>query len=196
MGVVILEKDHPWIIFSYKVPSEPSTLRVRIWRNLKEMGVIYIQQSICVAPDNPDTRKKIQQIQKLIEGHNGEALFLEIIKCSESTEDKLVSIFNQQRKAEYEEFFEGCRNFIKEIETETAKEKFTFHEVEENEVELIRLKRWFRKIIKRDFFACPLLDEAKHLLDRCEEMLVEFTNSVYRTEGYSEGKIKSDDLLE
>ncbi|WP_018130242.1 Chromate resistance protein ChrB [Effusibacillus pohliae] len=184
-----METGFSWIVFSYKVPSEPSTLRVRIWRNLKELGVVYIQQSVCVAPDTPEVRKKLMQIKKLIESSNGEAHLLEVSKFSVDTEERLIDTFNGKRTLEYQEFLEGCAIFQKEIETETAKGNFTFHEVEENEADLLKLKRWFRKIMKRDFFASPMLAQAKNRLDQCENLLVKFTHRVYQSEGYSEGQI-------
>lgn len=176
-----------WIVLSYKVPTEPSTVRVRVWRNLKALGVVYIQQSVCVAPDTSEVRKKIQQIKKSIDASDGETLLLEVLQFSDETKKHLVQMFNQQRSKEYEEFLHGCDLFLKEIESETLKGNFTFHEVEENEADLVKLRRWFRKIIKRDFFQCPMITEAKKQLDECEERLTMFTDQVYRSEGQIEG---------
>lgn len=187
-----MNTEHSWIVFSYKVPSEPSTIRVRVWRTLKALGVIYIQQSVCVAPDNAEVRKKIQSIKKLIESSEGEALLLDVNQFATHTEEELLNIFNKQRIAEYEEFLEGCKNFLNEIEKETRKGKFTYHEVEENEAELAKLKRWIKKITKRDFFSCPDLEQAKLKLDECELKFSEFIETVYATEGAVEGKIRKD----
>ncbi|MCC3373581.1 Chromate resistance protein ChrB [Cohnella sp. REN36] len=184
---------YSWFVLSYKVPSEPSTLRVRIWRQLKSLGVVYIQQSVCVAPDTPEIRKKIQQIKKTIDSGGGETLLLEVTKFSSISEEQLIQLFNQQRTKEYEEFLDGCGVLWKEIEHETQKGNFTFHEVEENEADLGKLKRWFRKIMKRDFFQSSLENRAKSQLDLCEAKLAEFTDRVYRSEGQMEGKIMSED---
>jgi ribosomal protein L30/L7E len=184
-----LNKDCSWIVFSYKVPSEPSTIRVRVWRTLKALGVIYIQQSVCVAPDTPDVRKKVYAIQKLIESSEGEALLLEVNKFAEITEEQLWGLFNKQRITEYNELMESCNNFLKEIFQESIKGNFTYHEVEENEAELGKLKRWQKKIMKRDFFCCANSEKAKHLLDQCEQSFNEFTKKVYATEGKNEGQI-------
>lgn len=187
-----MDKDSSWIIFSYKVPNEPSTIRVRVWRTLKALGVVYIQQSVCVAPDTSEVKKKIQSIKQLIESSEGEALLLEVNKFAVNTEDELLGIFNRQRIAEYEELLEGCKNFLNEIETETRKGKFTYHEVEENEAELGKLIRWHKKIVKRDFFSCSNSLQAKQLLDECEQRFGEFIESVYATEGNVEGEITKD----
>jgi hypothetical protein len=187
-----LDKDYSWIVFSYKVPNEPSTIRVRVWRTLKALGVVYIQQSVCVAPETAEVTKKIQSIKKLIESSEGEALYLEVNKFTAGTEEQLFELFNKQRIAEYEELLEGCKNFLNEIETETRKGKFTYHEVEENEAELSKLKRWHKKIMKRDFFSCPNSLKAKQLLDECEQTFGEFIESVYASEGNVEGEITKE----
>ncbi|WP_010492549.1 Chromate resistance protein ChrB [Paenibacillus elgii] len=186
-------KNTSWIVLSYKVPSEPSTMRVRVWRNLKALGVVYIQQSVCVAPDTSEVRKKIQQIKKSIDSINGETLLLEVVQFSENTEEHIIELFNQQRTKEYEEFLDGCDLFLKEMESETQKQNFTFHEVEENEADLGKLKRWFRKIMKRDFFQSPLEIRAKSQLDLCESKLAQFTDQVYQSEGQKEGEILNEE---
>ncbi|OPX84095.1 MAG: hypothetical protein A4E53_03870 [Pelotomaculum sp. PtaB.Bin104] len=183
-----------WIIFSYRTPTEPSTLRVRAWRTLKALGVVYIQQSVCVAPDTPEVRKRLEQIQKQINDSGGESLLLEVANFAQSTEEYLIDAFNSQRLLEYEEFYAGCNNFLKEIDMEMERENFTFREVEENEADLMKLRKWYRRVMKRDYFITPKLTEAKSKLDLCESVLLEFTNKVYQSEGYSEGQILQEPL--
>lgn len=187
-----MDKECSWIMFSYKVPSEPSTIRVRTWRTLKALGVVYMQQSVCIVPETADVRKKINAIKKLIESNEGEVLLLEVEQFSANTEKILFELFNKQRIAEYDEFIEGCKNFLAEIETETNKGKFTYHEVEENEAELGKLKRWHKKIIMRDFFTCSSSQQAKHMLDECEQRFDAFIDMVYEAEGKVEGNVHHD----
>ncbi|WP_082053206.1 Chromate resistance protein ChrB [Gordoniibacillus kamchatkensis] len=165
-------------------------MRVRVWRNLKALGVVYIQQSVCVAPDTPEVRRKIQQMEKFIQSGGGETFLMEVVQFADRTEEHMVQLFNDQRTREYEEFFGGCDLFLKEIENETKRKNFTFHEVEENETDLGKLKKWYRKIMKRDFFHSPLMLNAKNRLDLCERKLAEFTEQVYRSEGHIEGQIE------
>lgn len=184
-----MNMDISWFIFSYKVPSEPSTIRVRVWRTLKALGVVYIQQSVCVAPDITEVRKKLQSIKKMIESNEGETFMLEVNRFAAHTEKQLLDVFNKQRTTEYEEFSGACNNFLREIETETKKGKFTYHEVEENEAELGKLIRWHKKIMKRDFFSSTNGLQAKQLLSECERIYEQFTEKVYATEGKVEGDI-------
>ena len=175
-----------WIIFAYKIPSEPSSIRVRVWRNLKTLGVHYIQQSVCICPNTEEILKKLKKFELLIVENGGEITLLELEKLSTKSENKILAEFNQERKLEYQEFIEESEKFLKEIEDETKKLNFSFREIEENEVELRRLKNWLMKIKKRDFFQCELQSQAVTRFEECEKSFEDFTEKVYRREGIAE----------
>lgn len=190
-----MNKLNTWLILAYKVPTEPSTLRVRVWRTLKETGVVYIQQSVCVAPEFPEVKKKVKNIEKLIKTNHGSAFLLEVKEFSSITEKQLIETFNEQRILEHKEFMDGCQKFLDELEMETQRQNYTFHEVEENEADLAKLKKWYRKIVKRDFFSSHMLLKSKQQLDHCENVLSQFTNKVYQSEGHLEGQILQKDQM-
>lgn len=178
-----------WIIISYRVPADPSTVRVKIWRLLKSIGALYIQQSVCILPLTTETHEVAVQLQSLVNDNHGEVQSLEVDQFASATEAQLIKLFNEQRAAEYKEFLGGCSAFKQEIQTETQFGKFTFHEVEENEAELVRLKRWYRKILKRDFFHSEHALISQTELEKCEISLRNFTQRVYQAEGHIEGDL-------
>lgn len=178
-----------WILISYRVPAEPSTVRVKIWRMLKSIGALYIQQSVCILPLTTETQKTALQLQSLVNDNHGEVQSLQVEQFESSTEAQLIALFNEQRAVEYQEFLNGCSTFKQEIQTETELGKFTFHEVEENEAELVRLKRWYRKIWKRDFFQSEHARISQTELEECEIALSNFTQRVYQAEGHTEGEL-------
>lgn len=45
---------------------------VRVWRNLKTIGVHYIQQSVCICPDTVEFREKLKKLELLIVQNSGE----------------------------------------------------------------------------------------------------------------------------
>ncbi|GIN38781.1 MULTISPECIES: Chromate resistance protein ChrB [Heyndrickxia] len=172
-----------WIIFAYKIPSEPSSIRVRVWRNLKSIGVHYIQQSVCICPNTKELLKRLKKLELLIVENGGEITLLEVEKLSTKSEETILDEFNQERTLEYQEFIEESEKFLNEIENETKKANFSFREIEENEVELRRLKNWLIKIKKRDFFQCQLQKQAITRFEECEKTFDNFTEKVYRSEG-------------
>lgn len=114
---------------------------------------------------------------------------LEVEQFSGITEEQMVASFNQQREVEYKEFIESCNIFLEEIKKETSLGNFSYHEVEENEAELVRLKRWHRKILNRDFFQTNYTTESQNKLDECAASLEHFTQQVYEEEGNKEGEL-------
>ena len=71
--VVAIQKPSSWLVILYDVPSEPSKLKVRLWREFKRMGALYPQMSICIIPDNKENRKNLEKIDNVI-GQKGTIL--------------------------------------------------------------------------------------------------------------------------
>jgi len=43
-----------WLLLTYKVPSEPAAKRIALWRRLKGMGGVYLQNGVCLLPKTDD----------------------------------------------------------------------------------------------------------------------------------------------
>ncbi|KYO68666.1 Chromate resistance protein ChrB [Thermovenabulum gondwanense] len=177
------DQTKEWLLFVYKVPKEPSTQRVKVWRKLKDMGAFYIQQSVAIMPYFEEAGKEILQIALDIRNNGGESYAFTVHNISDKDSNMLIANFNKQRDEEYQELIDKCEDFLKEIQKETERENFTFAELEENDEELDKLKRWHEKINKRDFFNAPKRDSALRIIEECENALKEFSNKIYQREG-------------
>ncbi|EIT85987.1 hypothetical protein A374_09129 [Fictibacillus macauensis ZFHKF-1] len=175
-----MKENRTWYLFSYKVPPEPSTLRVRIWRNLKALGVLYIQQSVCIVPKTLEVEQKLAKIKMLIDDHAGEAFIIEIKKFAHYSECELIELFHVQRTSEYNELLENCRLFLQELKNKEASHDLN---IEESEIKLNRLKRCYRKMMKKDYFKHSLLRDAKGCLQKCEEQLTVYIEMMYESKG-------------
>lgn len=98
----------------------------------------------------------------------------------------MLDRFRADRDHEYGEFCEQCRAFLAEVEKETAREKFTFPELEELDEDLKKLSGWLKKIQNRDFFTAPGGADAAVSLHRCAKEFEQFTARVYACEGMSD----------
>ena len=45
--MIVRMKIQNWLLLTYKVPAEPAKKRIAIWRRLKGMGAIYLQNGVC-----------------------------------------------------------------------------------------------------------------------------------------------------
>lgn len=175
-------KGHEWLLLTYKVPSKPSAKRVSIWRKMKGFGAIYLQKGVCLVPKTEEYKRHFKLIQKEITDMKGEAFLLETVGFDKNEEAHIIARFNEDRNAEYQEFLGRCEDFFKEIRTETENRHFIYAEVQENDEDLQKLRRWLEKIKKLDFYGAPLLSEAEKQLADCERMLEDFAEKVFDAE--------------
>ncbi|HLO31892.1 MAG TPA: Chromate resistance protein ChrB, partial [Anaerolineales bacterium] len=62
-----------WLLLHYKIPTEPSASRVYIWRKLKRLGALLIQDAVWVLPDTPRNLEQFQWLSAEIVELAGEA---------------------------------------------------------------------------------------------------------------------------
>lgn len=60
-----------WNLLVYKIPSQPSRLRLQIWRKLQRMGAVYLQDAACLLPARADLDENMQYLATSIEEMGG-----------------------------------------------------------------------------------------------------------------------------
>jgi hypothetical protein len=172
-------KIQNWLLLTYKVPSEPAKKRVALWRRLKGLGAVYLQNGVCLLPKTDDHQRRLKMLANDITEMGGESVILETVALDKSQEDKVVSRFKADRDEEYREFLGKCTDFDDEIAKETATCHFTYAELEENDVDLKKLQSWLQKIRKLDFYGATLSLESEQRLKACEALLDAYAQRVF-----------------
>lgn len=157
-----------WLLFLYSMPARPSTRRVYVWRKLKSAGALPFQQSVFILQSNKQSKSLFEELEIEVKARNGEARVSSIKFDSPKEEAEILERFRDQSDEEYQEFLGRCRDFHTELAKERAAKHFTFAELEENEVELEKLKSWLHKIEGRDFFGASLARKARTALKKCD----------------------------
>ena len=168
-----------WLLLTYKVPAEPASKRVALWRRLKSMGAVYLQNGVCLLPKTDDHARRLKMLENDIAEIGGEAVILEAVALDRLQEDKVVARFKVDRDDAYREFIDKCDDFEAEIAKETAARHFTYNELEENDVELKKLQGWLEKIKKLDFYGGVLAAGAAERLKACESLLDSYAQRVF-----------------
>lgn len=168
-----------WLLLTYKVPPEPAKKRVALWRKLKGMGAVYLQNGVCLLPKTDDHTRRLKIIENEIAEMAGDSVLLETVALDRVQRDKVVARFKADRDEEYQEFLEKCKDFEAEIAKETAANHFTYAELEENDVDLKKLQSWLEKIRKLDFYGATLATEAQQRLQACEARLDAYAQQVF-----------------
>ena len=170
-----------WLLLTYKVPPEPSAKRIALWRRLKGMGAIYLQNGVCLLPRSDDHVRRLKMLENDIAEMGGEAVILETVALDRAQEEKVVARFKADRDDQYREFIGRCAGFEAEIAKERAASKFTYAELEEEDTDLKKLQIWLQKIRKLDFYDATLAEAAAARLKGCEELLDAYARQVFDT---------------
>lgn len=176
-----------FILLVYRMPTKPTSARVAVWRQLKKVGAVYLQQSVCVFPDTARMRRELQPILAKVEGSAGGFHLFPLRRLGAADQAKLVSEFQGQTAKHYQEIIENCEiNFQKEIEFESFRQNFTYEEAEEIRIEFEKIVSWFERVSDRDWFGAPNRDEALTWLTRCERLLEQFEERVFDAQAKAE----------
>jgi len=173
-----------WTVLIYRVPTEPASKRVSVWRDLKRLGALYLQQCVCIVPDVDDVADELEAVAAKIPAVGGEMTLLQVPQLRPADETKIIDAFRALRASEYGEILEECETkFVKEVEFEHFRQNYTFEEAEEIEQDLEKIRRWFKRVQDRDWFAADRRDEVEAWLVRCQDLLAGFEEEVYRRSG-------------
>lgn len=171
--------DITWLLLTYKVPAEPAAKRIALWRRLKGMGAVYLQNGVCLLPKTPEHVRHLKLLENDIAEMKGECVLLETIGLDKSQGQKVVARFKADRNDAYEEFIDKCDDFEGEIAKEVEANHFTYAELEENDVDLKKLQGWLAKIRKLDFYGAARAAEAEERLKGCETLLDDYAARVF-----------------
>ena len=166
-----------WLLLVYRVPSEPSRLRSAVWRRLKSLGAIYLQNSAAALPASPGAERALRKLRSQILDMEGTAVLLSCAVLA--GESEVRAAFEAARNDEYAEIVDRCEDFLAQVKKEHVASHFTFAELEENEVDLEKLRNWFARIRQRDAFGASGRPEAEKALETCQQALDEYAARVY-----------------
>jgi DNA-binding transcriptional regulator PaaX len=172
-----------WLLLIYRVPSEPTRLRATVWRRIKSMGAIYLQNSAAALPASTAAERGLRRLRSEILDMDGTAVLL---SCSVlAGEAQVRAAFQAARDDEYEEIVDKCEDFLGQVDKEYAASHFTYAELEENEVDLVKLRGWLQRVRDRDVFGAAGRQAADTALAACEEKLEAYAARVYAEEAES-----------
>ena len=176
--------DGGWLLLIYRVPPEPTRLRSTVWRRIKSLGAIYLQNSVAALPASPAAERSLRKLRREILDMSGTAVLLWAAVLAGEAEVR--NAFQAARDDEYEEIVDKCDDFLHQVQKEYDENHFTYAELEENEVDLVKLRTWFAKVVERDVFGAAGRAATEQALEACEQSLEAYATRVYAEEGEGE----------
>ena len=169
-----------WLLLIYRVPPEPTRLRSTVWRRIKSLGAIYLQNSVAALPASPANERSLRKLRREIVDMSGTAILL--TAGALAGEAEVRGAFVTARNEEYAEIIDKCEDFLRQVQKEYDENHFTYAELEENEEDLVKLKNWFAKIVDRDVFRADRRPATERALETCEQSLETYAARVYAEE--------------
>lgn len=124
-----------WLLLVYRIPREPTAGRVFVWRKLKQLGAVALQDAAWVLPLTPRTREQFQWLATEISELQGEAVLWDAEQLYATDVEALTKQFTEPVEAEYREILAALKK---------------------KERDLAALSQQYQKAVARDFFGSPL----------------------------------------
>ena len=96
-----------YLLLSYKVPRTPSAKRVSVWRKLRRLGAIQIQDSAWVLPAQERTLEAFQWLGAEIKELGGEYSLWEAEMLADGQSESLPRRFSAQVDESYQEILKA-----------------------------------------------------------------------------------------
>ena len=143
------------MLLVYRIPREPSRHRVAVWRKLRDLGALYLQDGVAALPEDAVTREQMEWLQLRVREAGGEATLWEARPGTAAEEGELVGTFRAAREEAYRGLIAGAERVRRVAEMGGG------GALSER---LSKLERAFRAERRRDYFRSPLRAEAQEAL--------------------------------
>jgi hypothetical protein len=139
-----------WVLLSYRIPREPSTPRIAVWRRLKRLGVAQLGDGLVALPSDARTREHLEWVADAVRDADGDAMVWLARTVSATAQREVAQGLADARAAEYRAVIDEARQLAGQaVDPRT----------------LQRLRRELRRISRRDYFPPPERHEAKAAVD-------------------------------
>ena len=134
-----------WVFLAYRLPREPSTPRIALWRKLRRLGVAQVMDGLVALPLDARTKEQLEWVAEEIVEANGDASLWLAEAANAATERDLVGQLRVRAAAEYQAVIDDLEAAGDEVSQRT----------------LGRLRRELQRIGRRDFFPPPERERAR-----------------------------------
>jgi len=142
-----------WVLLAYRIPREPSTPRIAVWRKLRKLGVAQIVDGLVAVPESASSLEHMGWVANDVLDAGGEATLWTAALTSAKQERELVARLNR-------EISDAYRSLVGAIdESERSGDAVGRRQYD-------RFARELREIVRRDHLAAPGRDRAERALQR------------------------------
>jgi hypothetical protein len=142
-----------WVLLAYRIPREPSTPRIGIWRKLRQLGAAQIVDGLVALPADARTKEQLEWVAERVHEAGGEAGVWVAQAASKKLERELAARMAAAAAEEY-------RVVIEDARAAAAEDDVTRRRT------LGRLRRELARISRRDHFPPPERELARAAVEQ------------------------------
>lgn len=147
-----------WVLLVYRLPREPSTPRIALWRRLRRLGVAKIADGVVALPLDARTKEQLEWLADSVVEQGGQATTWVAEAGSAAQERALAERMAAAVGAQYRAVSETAALVARESPAERRRT-------------LRRLRRELRAIRGRDFFPPPEAADAARAVEALGQAL-------------------------
>ncbi len=160
----------PWLVLIHQLPPKPTSLRVKIWRRLQDLGAISLKNSVYVLPNTEAAREDFEWVLRAIRKERGDASLCEARLVDGLDDAQLRALFSRAREADYRELGTEVRRLAHA--TFGSRTRAVPDDARAKAgAALARLRRRFAAVVEIDFFGAPGRESVDGLIDGLEGRL-------------------------
>lgn len=141
-----------WVFLTYRLPRQPSTPRISVWRKLRRLGAAQLQDGLITLPLDSRNREQMEWIADEVIEAGGDAQIWLAEPATAAQERALASSMANDIDEEYRLIMAAAGESSEE---ERASRVRT----------LKRLRKELARVRARDYFPTPVREEAKAAVD-------------------------------
>lgn len=153
-------REPAWVLLAYRLPRDPSTPRIAVWRKLRQLGAVQLVDSLVALPADNRTREQFAWLAGQIREAAGDAWTWEGTLTSKAQARELADRLVADITAEYESLADQARAAERQGGAFQSRA-------------LLRLRRELHRVEARDYFAAPGRERARLALDSLAARLEE-----------------------
>jgi hypothetical protein len=142
-----------WVLLAYRIPREPSTPRISVWRKLRRLGTAQLGDGLVALPNDARTKEQLEWIADEVLEAGGEATLWIARSGSAGQERSLAATMAEAVAEEYRAVIEAAA--AARGESDSARRRIA-----------ARLRRELHRIAQRDHFPPPDREKAHRAVER------------------------------
>lgn len=139
-----------WVLLAYRLPREPSTPRISVWRKLRRLGALQVVDGLVALPADADTVEALDWLAEEVAEAGGEAWTWRATPGSKAQEQSLRQRMTASAADEYRALIDEATDSAVDASRRTVE----------------RLRRELHRVERRDHFSPKERETARRAIER------------------------------